>query len=320
MEWHINDLSLNGQFSTPQAFRKAIEPLLQLRSRDTVLRSRLYCSRLLPTRQVTANTDLRQTVFATKDKNFIGLVLSWMAKSGPFWDDDRQPNENDYFTYNTHDVTDQGLGEAARRKLIGIAANTFSFQSTILDFATSPLPVEQGLPEVPIIIIKIDNHWKTTQLEESIQSLTIYRCWDDVRTEIPRRFHGLILPNNVMKALLPTPFSEQVTGRIFELLHVLNNLVLETKENGKLSPTGKMLHSNHFVGKKAWFTDESSGNKIRFKQEMTFPDPDNVGDKIFCPWHGKIKTPQIRIHFQWPCPVGQKRIKVVYIGPKITKE
>ncbi|MBW2663222.1 MAG: hypothetical protein JRD93_14825 [Deltaproteobacteria bacterium] len=319
MQWHINDLSLNGQFADPLAFKAALEPLLQLRHRDPLLRSRLYCSRLLHTCQVTATANLRQTVVATRDKTFVGLVLGWMAKYGPFWDDDRQPNVDDYFEYETHDVTDQGLGEAARRILVDIVANAFSFQGSKLPFTTSPLLVQQGLAEAPIAIVNIDNHWEVEQLVVAAQSSRIYRSWPDVHYEIKSRFDGLIIPDNVIEALLATPFSEQVTKRIFELLRVLNHLVTESDENGKLSPAGNALLAEHFVGKKAWFTNESQGNKVNFKKELTFFDPDDAAKEIFCSWHGKIKTPQIRIHIQWPRPAGQKEIKVVFIGPKITK-
>ena len=321
MEWHINDLSLDGQFADPQAFKAALEPLLQLRHRDPLLRSRLYCSRLLYTCQVTATANVQQTVVATRDKNFIGLVLGWMAKSGPFWDDDRQPNVDDYFEYETHDVTDQGLGEAARRKLVGIVANAFSFQGSQsqLPFTKSPLLVQQGLAEAPIVIVNIDNHWKVEQLVAAVRSSRIYHSWLDVYCEIKSRFDGLNFPDNVIEALLATPFSEQVTERIFELLRVLNCLVTESDENNELSEVGKALLADHFVGKKTWFTNESPGNKVNFKEKLTFFDPDDATKKIFCSWHGKIKTPQIRIHFQWPRPAGQKEIKVVYIGPKITK-
>ncbi|MBW2737712.1 MAG: hypothetical protein JRE64_02450 [Deltaproteobacteria bacterium] len=319
MEWHINDLSLDGQFADPKAFKAALEPLLQLRHHNPLVRSRLYCSRLLHACQVTATANLQQTVVATRDKTFMGLVLGWMGKNGPFWDDDRQPNVDDYFEYETHDVTDQGLGEVARRILVDIVANAFSFQGSKLPFTTSPLLVQQGLAEAPIADVNIDNHWKVEQLVAAAQSSRIYRTWSDVHNEIKSRFDGLIIPDNAIEKLLATPFSEQVTKRIFELLRVLNYLVTESDENGKLSQAGKKLLADHFVGKKAWFTNESSGNKVNFKEQMTFSDPDDAAKKIFCPWHGKIKTPQIRIHFQWRRPAGQKEIKVVYIGPKITK-
>ena len=84
MEWHINELSLTGQFSDPQDFRDALEPLLRLRSQESLLKDRLYCcAQLLSTAKVTATQDLRSVVRATKDKNFIRLVLTWLDKSGP---------------------------------------------------------------------------------------------------------------------------------------------------------------------------------------------------------------------------------------------
>ncbi len=55
------------------------------------------------------------------------------------------------------------------------------------------------------------------------------------------------------------------------------------------------------------------------KKDMTFTDPEDAQKGLFCSWHGKIKTPQIRIHFEWLRPKGQRSIKVAYIGPKITK-
>ena len=47
--------------------------------------------------------------------------------------------------------------------------------------------------------------------------------------------------------------------------------------------TGNELYNKHFVGEKAWFTDESKKNKDNFRKEMTFPDPEDTSQKIFCP-------------------------------------
>ncbi len=319
MEWYINDLSLDGQFKDPRAFKKALEPLLQFRAQEPLLKDRLYCSMLLHERPITAKANLHQSVIATKDKTFIRLVLEWVSRSGTFWEENRQPNIDDYFEYKTHDVTDQGLGEAARRKLTGFDACTFSFKESSLSFDKSPLSVQHGLSELPIGYLSIENYWETSQLTERINSSFICLCWSDVEREIIRRFKGLIFTWHVMEALASTPFSKYVTERIFELLRVLDQLALESDEKGEISEKGKELYNNHFIGEKAWFTDESLHNKNNFKQKMTFPDPSDPNQKIFCPWHGKIKTPQIRIHFQWPRPKGQRPIKVLYIGPKITK-
>ncbi len=320
MDWYINDLSLSGQFDDSRSFRAELESLLRMRHREPILRDSLYCSRTLYTRQVTTNNSLLQAVLETKDKLFIKQALNWLTNSGPFWENQQQSNKDDYFEYQTYDVTDQGLGEAARRIVAGIIAGVFSFQGSSFAFGQTPLMVRQGLPEAPIDTVKIDNCWTIEQLVEALRAVKIYNSWQDVHSEISLCFTNLIFSDNVIAPLLSTPFSRQVAKRIFKLLNALNCLVVETNQNGKLSTSGKELYNNHFVGQKAWFTDESKTNKANFKQEMTFFDPEDTNKKIFCTWHGKIKTPQIRIHFEWPPPKGQNNIKVVYIGPKITKD
>jgi len=320
MVFCINDLSLNGQFDDPRSFRAALEPLLRLRHYDPILRDSFYCSRTLYTRQVTRSNNLQQAVLETKDKLFIGQVLNWFANSGPFWEDHRQPNKDDYFEYQLYDVTDQGLGEAARSIIAGIIASVFSFRSSSIEFEQTPIVVRQGLAEAPIATINIDNCWTIEQLIKVLRAIKTYNSWQDVHCEINLRFSGLIFSDNVIAPLLSTPFSKQVTKRIFELLNVLNYLVVESNENAELSASGKELLNNHFVGEKAWFTDESPTKKTKFRQKMTFTDPEDTKRQIFCTWHGKIKRPQIRIHFEWPRPKGQNNIKVVYIGPKITKD
>jgi len=129
MEWHVNDLSLCGQFPDPQALRGVLEPILQLRQRRADLRSRVFCSRLLWARPVTHSSNLQQAIFALGDRIFKRLALEWFASGGPFWDDSRAPNPDDYFEFEGENVTDQGLGEAARRRLSDppVAANSFSF-------------------------------------------------------------------------------------------------------------------------------------------------------------------------------------------------
>ena len=100
----------------------------------------------------------------------------------------------------------------------------------------------------PIDMIKIDNHWTIEQLIEVFRAAKIYNSWQDVHSEINLRFTGLIFSDDVIEHLLSTPFSKQVTKRIFELLNVLNCLVTESNENGGLSASGKELLNDRFVG------------------------------------------------------------------------
>jgi hypothetical protein len=119
--------------------------------------------------------------------------------------------------------------------------------------------------------------------------------------------------------LSPVPFHSGVAEKLYFLLGVLQKLSDETRD-GALSAVGLELYDKFFMRQKALFSDESESNKRDFANELTFRDPAGGHEPLFCPWHGKVKFgSQYRIHFEWPRPRGQVAIKVVYIGPKITK-
>ena len=99
----------------------------------------------------------------------------------------------------------------------------------------------------------------------------------------------------------------------------LNQIARELSPSSALSDHGQELWQKYCVGERSWFSDESPNDKRYFKHELSFPDPDDNANKLDCSWHGKVKISQFRIHFQWPRPAGQAHLKVVYIGPKITK-
>lgn len=322
MEWHINDLSLNGQFADYHQVRTSIELILQLRLRYRYLYNNLYTSRQLSSRQATATANLQQAIIGTQDKRFISLALQWIGKSGPFWDDHRQSHEYDHFEFMGEEVTDQGLGEAARRILANIESKVFSFRG-LQRFELTPLSVQYGFSGDNLDPVLVHNDWHIEQLEVALQTTKGIECWKDVREEIIHRFDGIQFSGTVMDGLYSMPFSRVVTDRIFELLRILNRLVEETTIGSGFSPIGEEIWRNNFAGAAAGkiplFKPESKNNQREFEAELTFVDPENPEKTIFCHWHGKIQTPQIRIHFEWPRPKNQREIKVVYIGPKITK-
>jgi hypothetical protein len=318
MEWHINDLSLRGQFETPLAFRASLEPILRLRQRRPDLRSRIFCSRSLYLRLVTPSSNLQQAIFAIGDPVFKQLALQWFANAGPFWDESRAPAADDYFHFEGEDVTDQGLGEAARRQLVQIPAHSFSFLDPPVNrFRLTSIPVQHGLPEDPLGRIDVPNDWGTDAVEAS--AVVRPSSWLEMINQCRTALGLLIFPDEIINQLRPYPFSHGVAERINELLKILQTLALETLDDSSFTDEGLRLYQMHFVGEKASFTDESDANKRDFKSEMTFRDPTVPHERIFCPWHGKVKIGQYRIHFEWPRPRGQRRFKVVYIGPKIAK-
>jgi hypothetical protein len=81
----------------------------------------------------------------------------------------------------------------------------------------------------------------------------------------------------------------------------------------------RTLFSNA-AGAEPLFTAESSSNQHAFKKELSFPDPNAPGRIIFAHWHGKIRHRFFRMHFEWPVPRTSGQMKVLYLGPKLTKD
>ncbi|MEO5334468.1 MAG: hypothetical protein H7839_20830 [Magnetococcus sp. YQC-5] len=326
MEWHLNDLSLQGQFQANINFINSLEILYKLRHRYPFLQERLYCSRTLAGRPVVNHLSLRQVIGTLQNgtpqnKTLARLIMNWMVNSGPFWDDTREENPDDYFTYESEDVTDQGLGEAARRRLAATDARSLSFPGGTIPFTYSPLVIQQGVPEEPLGDIRIPNTWDWDSLQKELIAVTPSpQSWDEMLQQAIQRFPNLIFAQTIHDQLHPYPFSRYAAERFLVLLDILDKICSQTLPDGSMTKEGQQL--NEYLNKaKSIFGDESETNKRIFKKEITFPDPlDCNATHIFCPWHGKVKSPnQYRIHFQWPRPTGQREIKVVYIGLKITR-
>ncbi|MBF0612258.1 MAG: hypothetical protein G8345_07555 [Magnetococcales bacterium] len=317
----MNEISLQGQFNNENDLKKVIIPLLHLRKSGALSNVRLFVSHSIKDRPVTPEYSFAQLVRVSGDRDFRNALLNWLGKDGPFWEEHRQANADDYFEHDGVDVTDSGLAEAARRQLGGLDSHTFSFSGGNHSFAFSPLVVTQGLSEEILNRCEIINYWRVEDLKDSMQQAIPFANWknmlDKARTTLP----NLIFSPNILDILAPHPWNLRVGQRVLELLIILNNIVNERKQDDSLTQNGLELRRNYFEGERAPFTDESDSNKRDFEKELTFSDPEAPGrPDLFCPWHGKIHTAHYRIHFQWPLPAGQRVMKIVYIGPKITKK
>jgi hypothetical protein len=129
------------------------------------------------------------------------------------------------------------------------------------------------------------------------------------------------LPNSIYEdeRLAREPFDAVIRDRVIALLGYLDLYVSNLQPNGAEGIIAQQIVRDHFVGDRALFSGESPTNQRQFLRELTFDDPDNSGQSIFAHWHGKISHRYFRLHFEWPVPAGATVLKVVYLGPKITK-
>jgi hypothetical protein len=234
--------------------------------------------------------------------------------------------QDDFFECFGLDVTDQGLGEAVRRIMHGFSAATWSFVGGRIDFVRSPLEVAHGLPEARLGVYQVPNVWEAEAFRaQAIKAQAEPTSWVGLADRLRLRFPRLLVPDAFFdnSTLQAEPYSAVIGDRTQELCGHLNEYMASRNPDGTDSPRClemvRTLFSNA-TGAEPLFTGESSSNQRSFKNEMMFPDPDLPNKKIFAHWHGKIRHRFFRMHFEWPVPRASRQIKVLYLGPKLTKD
>ena len=248
----------------------------------------------------------------------VGLLFQWVNKRGPFLDDYRQVVDDDLFMFGEDDVTDLGLGEAARRIVVSKQAASYSSTNKPNSrYSVTPLDIVHGLLEEPIDVVSVPNFTNSVELAEVLYSVNQPEptTWNELLNHCRVIFDGLNIGAHCEQTLARFPYSPAAGRRIANLLAVLQDLVSEMDEKGKLSAKGVQLYNTYFVGERAWFSDESPTRRAD-SQKFTFPDPNGSGHLV-CYWHGKVSTPPYRLHFEWPLERPAERLRVTYIGPHL---
>ena len=72
------------------------------------------------------------------------------------------------------------------------------------------------------------------------------------------------------------------------LLGILDRLARAFNAAGGRTPEGQQIHQDYFTGStNALFSDSSDSEKHDFRNELTFPHPNEPGEYLFCTWHGE---------------------------------
>jgi hypothetical protein len=325
MRWYVNDASLQGQFFSISDIEPALRELMELRRSEPAY-SNLFVARTFGFQRVVADQTLAHAVQTIADRDLRVRVLQWINQRGPFLDDDRLAEKDDLFECLGIDVTDQGLGEAARRIARGLIAATWSFVGGPTDFARTPLEVSHGLADAPFAVYNILNVWSAEAFRaRAIDALTEPTSWADLTTHLRLRFPRLLIPDAFHNNpnLQAEPFSGAIADRVEELCRHLDEYMASRNADGSTSERTNEIVRIFFssaAGAEPLFTPESFPNQHAFKKELTFRDPNAPGRVIFAHWHGKIRHRFFRMHFEWPVPKASMQMKVLYLGPKLTKE
>lgn len=315
MDFFVNELSLHSQFNSSSTFVSALKEIVSCRSVADRYRHPFWCPRTLAAREALPGLSLREAVRQTRDTNIIRLVMAWLDRHGPFWDDARAHSPDDYFEHDGKVVTDCGLGEAAFRLASEQAAAVVGFADS--SFCRSPLQVIWRRSDEFSDALDLLNFWQRAALEAYIlDQQATPQSWSELITQARVRYRQLIFVDSVMDGLLGEPFSPTIAERVLVLLGILDRLRSCFDADARFSAEGHQLLQQYFHGDRALFTDESETNKKTFARQLTFRLPN--GETLFCPYHGKISFRYYRIHHSWPIRPDAP-LYIAYIGPKITR-
>ncbi len=315
MELLFNDLSIHGQFPDVATFQTAVARLMKMRSIAQRFQRELHCNRNVSTVQVTQELSMQQAIQAF-GRNERQAIMQWLNRLGPFWDDARSHGRDDYFQYKDDVVTDTAVGEAAYRVFGGVDCRLVNL--TPSSWMLTPLSVIWR-SDTGDRCAEIINHWAVEDLEAALVAAPVpVSSWMQLAAATKDRCKHLVFSDNSFEPLRGHPYADGVARRVIALLDTLDRFKCSFDENGQRTPEGHRISRDYFNGDKAWFSSLSITEQNQFRSELTFRHPTLNGQSLFCPWHGKVKTPQYRVHFSWPISATEP-LYVVYIGPKITK-
>ena len=118
MELFANEMSIHRQFHDLPTFHGALERLMGMRGVAHRFGRNVYCHRPLADAEPIPGIRMQQAVQRLADNERRALMI-WLTSGGPFWDDLRRHDPNDWLECRDEIVTDTAVGEAAYRTLLG---------------------------------------------------------------------------------------------------------------------------------------------------------------------------------------------------------
>ena len=318
MEFFANEMSIHRQFHDLPTFHGALGRLIGMRGVAGRFGRNVYCHRALVDAEPVPGVRMQQAVQRLADNERRALMI-WLTRGGPFWDDLRRHDANDWLECRGEIVTDTAIGETAYRTLRGVECALISATPSDWDF--SPVEViwnreAEGLDHQNAAL---ENWRDAAELEERLRhAAPPIRSWVNLGDVSKIRFSRLTFAVRCFDPLAGVPLAKSAVGRILELLSILDRFANAFDADGSRTPEGSRIYRDYFTGDNALFSDSSDSEKRSFRTALTFPHPDTPGESLFCTWHGKVRHMALRLHFSWPIRAGEP-VYVVYAGQKLTR-
>lgn len=291
-----------------------------MRCRTALQREAFFCAAQFVNRPTVRDMTLREAVLKLGKRDLQRAVMSF-SQRGPFVEEDALHGPLDDIQCRGRRISGTALAEAASRlmldPLISVALVSFSPS----EYEENPLTVQLSSGDAQEIL-ELANFWCAVDLQGHLELLAgELTSWYALRDWAAAACPNVELGAEALKPLDGHAFVPAAARRIQAQLRILDRLRACIDAAGRRTEEWDELFTNYFSGgdKIPCFTDESETNRIRFREQLTFRNPRTGARDLFCPWHGKIRTGCLRLHFEYPIRVDTERLHVAYIGPKITR-
>jgi hypothetical protein len=314
MDLFLNELSLEGQFRTPEEVLAALDGVMRMRECARHHKRKIRVAASLGDRTAAPGFSFREIIWRTRDMNVRRAVLAWMDREGPFLEEDRLAGGGEDVVHAGRSVTTSSVAEAVCRVAIGSEAALTGFSPSTFD--AHPLVLELRESE-RVSRIEVENYWTRDKLDRRLRELQHpIGSWVDFDRAVRLDFPELVFGKDCVQ-LEGHPFNPGVAERIRKLLNMLAEMRRSISPDGSHGERWHELWKRWFAGGEL-FSDSSESEKNQFDKQLTFEHPAAPSLRLKCPWHGKVNKPKIRVHFSFPITV-QTPVYIVYVGPKITR-
>lgn len=310
----LNDASLHGQFPTLADLINSLSRIFSMRAALHRFGYRLEVNRLLAMRAAVGEQSFREVISGDTNRERVRSILVWLDKNGPFWDEPLVHSPEEYFECENDLVTETALAEACCLAELSTDASVISFSPSV--HHRDPLEVTWRGRAEGDHTWPIRNFVSEEPLEDHLRQIaTPPSSWKELLDWANANCPSLLISGAILSQL-PTTFYPNAAQRAQVLLSALNEINAAIQRND--AARFDELRLLWLEGKNARLTDSSPSEKDEFRRQLTFNHP-VTGREVLCGWHAKIKSPQYRIHFEWPKQNPEDPLFVAYFGPKITK-
>ncbi len=316
MRLFLNELSLHGQFYQLDAFKESMSRVMNIRRIAEGFGYPVYCKGEIVNRPATPTESFARAVNRALSRNQRQDIMIWIGNRGPFWEEESQHDYDAYMEYRGNVVTESSVGEAAYFVEHEQGGGLVSFAPS--DWDETPVRINRiSSNDNNPLMIPIPNYRNGADLKVDLQKLEPpLSNWDQLESRSRSECANLTFSSECFGPLAGIPFQRGTANGIRRRLKTLNELMGMIGPAGEFTQEGIQFWEQHFVGKNVRFSDSSDTEKNESGNDLTFPHPSIAGEKLFCPWHGKVQ--RIRIHFSLP-ETHDPHLYVVYVGNKRTQ-